>query len=278
MDVCTIIAKNYLGHARVLARSFAEHHPEVTVHVLIIDDVEGYVDPETEPFELVTPEMLEIDGFARMAVIYNVLELSTAVKPWLMRWMLARDPEGGALYLDPDMRLYAPIGDVFQAVRDHGLVLNPHNIEPMPRDGRKPNEQDILIAGSYNLGFLGLGSSEFSERLLDWWAVRLEQDCIVDPQRGFFVDQRWIDLVPGMTESFHVLRDPGFNVAYWNLPTRPVSERDGRWFVKEDVPLRLFTSPASTPGARTCSPSTRTASGSPIIATSAASAAPTPTS
>jgi glycosyltransferase involved in cell wall biosynthesis/SAM-dependent methyltransferase len=240
VDVCTIIAKNYLGHARVLARSLAEHEPEVGFKVLIIDDIDGYVDPAAEPFEVVTPAQLDIDGFDRMAVIYNVLELSTAVKPWLLRWMLANDPEGGAVYLDPDMRAYARLTEMFQAVRDHGLVLNPHNTEAMPRDGHKPNEQDILIAGVYNLGFIGIGSGDFADLLLDWWGERLEQDCIVDPERGFFVDQRWIDLVPGMAESFHVLRDPGFNVAYWNLATREVSERDGAWYVKGDVPLRLF--------------------------------------
>ena len=38
-----------------------------------------------------------------------------------------------------------------------------------------------------------------------------------------------------------MLRDPGFNVAYWNLPTRPVSpSATARWYVKGDVPLRLF--------------------------------------
>ena len=43
-----------------------------------------------------------------------------------------------------------------------------------------------------------------------------------------------------MAESFHLLRDPGFNVAYWNLHARPVSERDGTWWVAGDAPLRLF--------------------------------------
>ena len=175
-----------------------------------------------------------------MAAMYSVLELSTAVKPWLLRWMLANSAHGGAVYLDPDMRLYAPLTEMFDAVRDHGLVLNPHFTDPMPRDGRKPNEQDILIAGAYNLGFIGIGSTEFADELLDWWGERLERDCIVDPERGFFVDQRWIDLVPGMADDFYVLRDPGFNVAYWNLPTRTVDERDGTWYVNGDVPLKLF--------------------------------------
>jgi glycosyltransferase involved in cell wall biosynthesis len=240
VDVCTIIAKNYLAHARVLAASFAEHHPDGRFHVLIIDDFEGHVVPEDEPFTVVRPAELEIDGFEQMAVLYNVLELSTSVKPWLMRWLLGRSPDRMAVYLDPDTRLYAPLDSMFAAVSRHGLVLSPHSTDPMPRDGKRPNEQDILTAGAYNLGFIGIGSGDFADQLLEWWAERLKTDCIVDPRRGFFVDQRWIDLVPGMAESFHLLRDRGFNVAYWNLSSRPISrDTEGRWRAG-DVPLRLF--------------------------------------
>ena len=240
MDACTIIAKNYLAYARVLAESYARQHPDSKFYVLIIDDAEGYVDAAAEPFELVTPGDLDIDGFERMAVIYDVLELSTAVKPWLLRWLLARSDGRGALYLDPDMLVQEPLTELFALIERHKLVLSPHSLEPMPRDGKRPNEQDILIAGVYNLGFIGIGSGKFADELLDWWSERLESDCIIDPERGFFVDQRWMDFVPGMAESFHLLRDPGFNVAYWNLTARPVSRRDGRWYVKGDVPLRLF--------------------------------------
>ena len=174
MDACTIIAKNYVAHARVLARSYLQHHPGSAFRVLVIDDTEGFIDPANEPFELVTPAQLDIDHFERMAVTYDVLELSTAVKPWLLRWMLARSRGTGTLYLDPDMRVHAPLTHVFDAVRSHGLVLSPHNLEPMPRDGKRPNEQDILSAGAYNLGFIGIGSGAFADKLLDWWGERLE--------------------------------------------------------------------------------------------------------
>jgi glycosyltransferase involved in cell wall biosynthesis/SAM-dependent methyltransferase len=240
VEVGTVIAKNYVAHARVLARSYAEHHPGHRLQVLVIDDFDGYIEPADEPFDVVTPGELEIAGFERMAVLYDVLELSTAVKPWLLRWLLARSDDDVAVYLDPDMRLYAPLDEMFAAVREHGLVLSPHNVDPMPRDGKHPNEQDILVAGAYNLGFIGIGSGAFADTLLSWWAERLETECIVDPARGFFVDQRWIDLVPGMAESFHLLRDRGFNVAYWNLPSREISrDADGAWLAA-GVPLRLF--------------------------------------
>ena len=84
MDVCTIVAKNYLPFARICPL-FAEHRPDDRCWVLVIDEIEGYVDGAREPFELVTPADLEIEQFERMAALYDVLELSTAVKPWLLR-------------------------------------------------------------------------------------------------------------------------------------------------------------------------------------------------
>ena len=240
MDVCTIIAKNYVAHARVLARSFAAHHPGGRFYVLVIDEIGDHLRPSEEPFTTLTPRDVGVDCFETMSALYNVLELATAVKPWLLRWVAAHGESGVAVYLDPDMRIYEPLEDVFARVQEHELVLSPHNLDPMPRDGLRPTEQDILVAGAYNLGFMGIKAGEFADRLLDWWSERLETDCVVDPARGFFVDQRWIDLVPGMAPNFHLLRDPGFNVAYWNLHSRPIRRTAEDIWMAGDVPLRLF--------------------------------------
>jgi len=240
MDICTIVAKNYLAAARVLGESLREHHPEVGFHVLVVDATEGYFDPEAEPFEVLGPDDIGLPDFEQMAGIYSILELSTAVKPWLLRHLLERSGDGRVMYLDPDIRLYGRIDDVFDAIGEHGLVLTPHNTDPIPRDGLKPSEQDILVAGSYNLGFLGLGRGEFADLLLDWWSERLEHDCVADPENGLFVDQRWIDLVPGLAENYLLLRDPGFNLAYWNLPTRKVVKDEQGGYSVNGGPLRLF--------------------------------------
>jgi len=52
--ICTIIAKNYLAHARVLTASFLEHHPAGRCYVLVIDEHTGYFDATAERFTLVT--------------------------------------------------------------------------------------------------------------------------------------------------------------------------------------------------------------------------------
>ena len=43
--VCTVIQANFLPHARVLARSLREHHPELVLHVMLADEFGGRFDP-----------------------------------------------------------------------------------------------------------------------------------------------------------------------------------------------------------------------------------------
>ncbi len=240
MNICTIIARNYAAHARVLARSFAETHPDGHCSVLVIDEPEGHLDPANEPFELIRLDQIGLPDAERMATVYDVVELSTAVKPWLLRHLLDRDGVEAVTYLDPDIRVVDSLAEIERRSLEHGGVLTPHLTSPLPRDGRKPSEEDIMIAGSYNLGFISLGAGgEIAGPLLDWWSERLENECLIDPANGLFVDQRWIDLVPGMWPGISILRDPAYNVAYWNLPYRRL-EIDGDGYRVDGEPLRFF--------------------------------------
>ena len=239
MHVCTIVARNYLAAARVLARSFATHNPGGTCWVLVIDDPDGEVTGAGEPFELVRPEELGIAQWDQMAAGYSVLELSTAVKPWLLRHLLHERGAPGITYLDPDIQVFDSLEEVAELLAGHAVVVNPHLTAAMPRDGHRPTETDILISGSFNLGFGAFAPGAEVDELLDWWSERLATDCLVAPERGYFVDQRWMDLAPGLIPSLAILRDDGYNVAYWNLPSREV-KRDGERFTVNGRPLRFF--------------------------------------
>jgi glycosyltransferase involved in cell wall biosynthesis len=239
MRVFTICTQSYLAFAGVLAESLARTHDGLRLSVVLIDGDES----TTLDFaDVILPWQLPLGDpgeFRRMAAIYDVVELSTALKPWAFQYLFARQDESNGepvLYLDPDIRVYAPLDDIGELAAQHGIVLNPHTTAPLPRDDRMPTERDLLRAGTYNLGFLGVGTS--AGAFLDWWAERLRRDCINAVDEGLFVDQRWIDLVPSYF-AHYVLRDPGSNVAYWNLPNRRVENGNGTYRV-DGVPLRFF--------------------------------------
>lgn len=249
MRACTIVAKNYLAQARVLARSFLEHHPDGNFSVLVIDELEGLIDPSREPFTILTPRDVGCDPFERMASRYSVVELSTAVKPWLLKHELATGAPA-VTYLDPDIEVFGPLTTLDRRAQDVGLVLTPHNTEPIPDDGKRPSQIDIMIAGVYNLGYISLGQSREIDGLLEWWADRLRRDCRVDPVYGYFVDQRWFDVAPGFVSRCAIVREPEYNVAYWNAHSRLLADGDGQVTVN-GRPLAFFHFSGFDPGVPT---------------------------
>lgn len=235
--MCTVVARNYLAHARVLASSFLEHHSEAAVYVLVLDANVGDVGMGDECFVVMRPEEIVPDADLRgMRAMYDVLELATAVKPWLLRALL--DRHGGPLcYVDPDIEVFSPFVEATEAAHRVPLVLTPHLVAPLPRDGRTPDEDFILKSGVFNLGFVAIGAG--AEPFLDWWCERLRTECIVAPERQRFVDQRWVDLAAGMFEH-EIVHHPGYNVAYWNISTRKVIGDRSSGYGVDDEPLRFF--------------------------------------
>lgn len=236
MDICTIIARNYLAYARVLTRSFIRHNAKGKVYVLVLDDVDEAVGAD-EDFVVIRPADLDIvpREFHNMAMIYDVMELATAVKPWLLRSLLDQGLSSVA-YLDPDIKVYDNLEELSALAEEHGFVLTPHLLRPIARDGKNPSELDILISGTYNLGFIAVGGA--SRPFLSWWEERLARDCLHDVGRGLFVDQRWIDLAVHYF-GHHAVRDDGFNVAYWNLDQRALGHST-RGYNVGGQPLRFF--------------------------------------
>src|SRR5712691_11915729 len=210
---CTIIARNYLAFARVLGRSFLTHHPQGRFYVLVIDGL-----PDGEPLggglTAIGPDALGLPYFFELCFKYDVTEVSTAVKPTFLRRLLTEYGEQGVFYFDPDIVVSRSLVEAEQALQGANILLTPHLLEPIPLDGRKPGEQEILVSGAYNLGFIGLRATETTLTFLDWWADRLREGCRIDPCQGLFVDQKWVNLVPGIFPGTTILRDPTYNVAY----------------------------------------------------------------
>lgn len=224
VTACTIVARNYLPAARVLAQSYIDQHPDDQFLIAVIDARDDELDAagDAGAYRVAGSSIFGIDrdSFLRMATAYSITELATAVKPYLLR-ELRRHSEV-VIYLDPDIQVLAPMPKVPELAVSHGVVLTPHFLDPLPRDGMEPDDAVIMGTGMFNLGFVAVSTG--SEGFLDFWANRLRHDAIVAPEQQLFTDQRWVDQVPALF-SHYVLTDRGFNVAYWNLHERNV-DRD----------------------------------------------------
>jgi hypothetical protein len=166
-----------------------------------------------------------------MKAWYTIIEFNTAVKPYAFLHFFESMGFDEACYIDPDILVFSGFTEVFGALRNHSCVLTPHITAPL-QDGKEPSDLTIMKSGVYNLGFLGLRNDSDGRRLAKWWADRCFFHCRVDIAGNMFTDQRWMDLAPTFVSNPYILRHPGYNVAYWNLPHREVVKAaNGKWLV-----------------------------------------------
>ncbi len=236
LDVVTIAAVNYLAYADVLLGSVKDHHPDARCSVVVVD-VDDHAAVATGHEVLTLADLgFDAEEVLHRRAIYNVVELATSVKAAALSTLLARGATS-AVYLDPDIVLYRPLEGLENMAATHEIVLTPHVLQPFPRDGRTVDELTILVSGIFNLGFVALSSG--ARPFLRFWEERLRRDCRIDHSHGLFVDQRWVDLVPALFEHT-VVRDSGWNVAYWNLHERPLARAPDGTILAGDQPLTFF--------------------------------------
>ncbi|MGZ8291403.1 MAG: glycosyltransferase [Telluria sp.] len=236
--IVTIVSNNYLHYARTLMQSVARQHPEADRFCVIVDTDMAPAAQVAAEFTALPLSALNLPFGDEFTFQYTILELNTAVKPWALEHLLDQG-YSEVLYIDPDIYLYRPLDEVMAPLAEGAsIVLTPHLLAPYD-DDRNPTERSIRVAGTYNLGFCAIGEQPATRSFLRWWQGKLARDCVVDVSNGIFVDQSWIDLVPGMFDNVRILRHPGYNVAYWNLSQRGFIQ-DGADIRVNGEPLAFF--------------------------------------
>jgi glycosyltransferase involved in cell wall biosynthesis len=242
MHVTTIVARRELPRARTLAESLSRHDPQVKCVVLVLDDdragdignVEvGSPGSVGSAIETLGPGALEIPGFSQLAARLDHDELREAVKPVLVRHLLARSSGGPVCYLEADSYVTGPLHDIDRAAAEHGVVVWARTPAPLPPDGRRPNEADLRGAGLHDPGLFAVGPGTDQEAVLEWWALRASAGG--GPAGGAAP----IDRLTTIARRRHELRDPGIGASYWNLYGRSIDEQDGCLMV-DGAPLRLL--------------------------------------
>ena len=128
-----------------------------------------------------------------------------------------------------------------EALTARSIALTPHQTEPeIDVRGVIDNEICSLKHGVFNLGFIGVANTEAGRRFAHWWRDRLLHFCRAEPQNGLFTDQKWIDLVPALFDDYVVLKSPRFNVATWNIRTRPMTWSAETGYQVAGLPLGFY--------------------------------------
>ncbi|MDE2335514.1 MAG: hypothetical protein KGK10_13345 [Rhodospirillales bacterium] len=238
---CTSFTWGYLARALVLSRTLRAVHPEWQQTALVVDAPAAGADAALAAFDrVVFAADLGVPAFPAFLFRHNLVEACTALKPRLLAGLLDAGADG-AIYLDPDIAVFHPLATVLRALEQAAIVLTPH--QHVPNDDEqaiRDGERTAQLYGVFNLGFVAIRNDTTGRAFARWWQGRCESDCRDAPAEGLFTDQRYCDLVPALFPDVAVLRDPGCNVASWNLSRRRLSsDAEGRLAV-EGSPLGFY--------------------------------------
>ncbi|WP_170335666.1 hypothetical protein [Ruegeria arenilitoris] len=240
----TSFSFSYLNRARVLASSLRRQHPDWVIWAVLTDHPpKGFeYSIEHEDFDrLVTADELYGETTEPWLFRHDIVEACTAVKGQALKHIMDQPGVEKVVYFDPDIAVFSTMQPVVDLLDDWSIVLTPHQTTPDTEEmAVRDNEITSLHYGTYNLGFLAVRNDEEARAFADWWTERLNTWCYDRLDIGVFVDQKWCNLIPCYFDNVKVLRDPGYNVASWNLSKRTMSVSPEGGLLINGVPLRFY--------------------------------------
>lgn len=230
----TIVTKNYLWAAKVLAQEYFKHSKDTELYIVVTD-----IDPsETVGEEIHGAKILPgsavyaLGRYEDLAFVYNAFELCCVLRPFAHEYFFHEKHADRLLFLDSDILLLSDAWAPFEKYADSSIVLSPHICTATDIELVKVIDLSLLQTGVFNGGVIQLNRCDETMRILEWFKARQLRYGFYEMKSSS--DQIWLNLVPLLFAEYRILKDAGVNVGWWNLHERSISiSSDGAWKVEK---------------------------------------------
>lgn len=219
--ICTIITPDYLHYALALRESLIIYNHNLHFYILLSDKHELNIDTlENEFSDLYFIEINElctekIGKDLKDKYYPNAMDsFRWSMKPVLMSYLLFKKGYTKVIYLDCDIHFYSDYSFLFDLLSDYTIILSPHNRCLDPEVDSK-NFIKNFKEGVYNGGFIGANNHACSA--LNWFAKACLYKCEKKIEWGYYVDQKYLDILPARFEKVYSIQHLGCNLAEWNI-------------------------------------------------------------
>lgn len=231
--VCNIA---YLHKALVLADSVSSH-TSYELNIFLFDRKQE-LNLKQKNVIIHWLEEYNVPNFLHLAFKYDIIELSTALKPYITLQLLNEFEK--VIFFDPDILLFSNIDTILDDLNQNSILLTPHYTTPQS-DDLSESDTGMMRFGSFNLGFYAIKKSQQSLAFLNWWSKRCIDLCYMESQFGLSTDQKWVSIAPCFFSDIKISFNLGYNVAAWNSWERKITRNyNGSYFVNEEFPLVFF--------------------------------------
>lgn len=233
----TVATVHYLGQAKALAKSFMQHHPDAQFYIGLVDKLPAKLDKEKiAGLNIIPVEALQIPYFKEMRQRYSQILLVWAMKSYFGQYFFKTFPEvNKVIYMDGDMMVYNRMDSLLNDLDQYEIIITPHFTSTTPTSKEEYIEFHLTTGGAFNAGFFAMSRGVQSKAFLTWLTQKLRTRCVIPTG-----DQMWFNFIPIFFDKVLISKDVGLNMSFWNFENRHLSEKDGRYFVNNTIPLKVY--------------------------------------
>lgn len=238
---CTIVTGNYVSYAVSQYDSLRSYDPMAQHFILSTDtkvdtSLVALIEQNTQI------QLLYLEDLAKLPLVAQAMEryantdqdaLRWTLKPLLLNYLLANNYDK-VIYIDWDIYFFSNYDFLWNRLEDHSLLLSPHFRCSDPQIDAQ-NFKLNFTDGIYNGGFVGANKAGIDA--LNFWAQLCLYKCEVDRANGFYVDQKYLDILPSRFSKIGSITHKGCNVANWNQHDCKRESVEGQVLINGEQPV-----------------------------------------
>ena len=242
-SIYTVATTNHLKQAIVALESAKKYSSYNNYYIFIIDIkdislklVNKFFKEKYPWIQIFSPFNLDIfykDLILQAFNFYTALEVCCLSKFIGLKYLTNYDLNTTKfVYIDTDLFFFSDLYGCLEQIEKESFIVTPH--DSMLSNPYK--EREILQSGWLNAGFF-IGNIKGTNfyKILDYLIERIFSLGYDAVELGLYVDQKWLNFIyQTFPKDFITIRNPGYNIAYWNIENRKISKKNNYYLVNNE--------------------------------------------
>ena len=169
----------------------------------------------------------------------QIHEYCWTLKALFLEMVLERFPDVMRVtFMDSDLYFWDDPEIIFNEQPDCSVLLSR---EEKYKPEWKPNfvKRVTKLTGEYNSGFISFKRDEMGMACLRWWKEQTLEACRIDPLKGIFGDQKYLNEMPRVFSNICDIRTRGVNIGPWDYRKYTFSKKNDHVYI-DQIPLIFF--------------------------------------
>lgn len=220
MIYIAICTEEYIPYYRELYKSLKQYSPN-SAQIL-------YYIGNNEPKEF--DDVININGwYDQCNDSYDKLERICSLRAKVV--LNAFNYGDKIIFCGAKIKFYSEPLELENALDNFNAIVTPHITEPLPEDGKFPSNATVSFTGHISTDLVGFKRTPEVVDFLIWQDEIME--TMVKTTKNTYLDQSWLNFLPFFVRNVKILRNPEYNVAYWNYKQRFLRKNEnGDWVVR----------------------------------------------